>query len=482
VVFNEPLFLYAFLPIVLWGYVLSPRILRNVFLLAASLAFYAIGAGKHAAVLVGAIALNYAVARWMDGASVARGRLDGATRWWTDRRVALGVGIAINAGALLFFKYTPLLAPELGRALSWMGKSPLELPEVHAPLGISFFVFQGLAYLIDVYRREIPAEREPLRFALFTAFFPQLLAGPIARYSDLAPALSARPPAMDDLARGAERFVLGLAKNVLIARPLGAVADQIFGAQVADLRAPSAWLGLTSYALQIYFDFSSYSDMAIGLGRMFGFRLRENFDYPYVSSTVTEFWRRWHISLSSWFRDYLYIPLGGNRRGPWRTYFNLFVVFAVCGLWHGANWNFLFWGLWHGALLVAERVVLARVLARVPGVVGHAYALLAVLLGWVLFRTDSLANAQGFLLALVRGSPEGLTEVSRHLTTEFCLVLCAAGIGSTPWPRVLVRRFGEWAPRWVVVPTLLVGVFGLLLLASMRVASSAHTPFIYLRF
>lgn len=481
-VFNEPLFLYAFLPIVLWGYVLLPRVIQSAFLLAASLIFYAIGAGKHAAVLVGAMVVNYALARWMDGAGVVSGRLRRGTRWWTDRRLALAVGVAINVGALVFFKYTPLLAPELGRVLAWMGMSPLELPDVHAPLGISFFVFQGLAYLIDVYRREIPAERQPLRFALFTAFFPQLLAGPIARYSDLAPALSVRRLSADDLASGAERFVLGLGKNVLIARPLGAVADQIFGAPMTDLRAPSAWLGLVAYALQIYFDFSSYSDMAIGLGRMFGFRLRENFDYPYVSSTVTEFWRRWHISLSTWFRDYLYIPLGGNRRGPWRTYFNLFVVFAVCGLWHGANWNFFFWGLWHGSLLVAERISLARVLSHMPRALGHAYALLAVLLGWVLFRTDNLANAQGFLLALFRGSPEGLAEVSQHMTTEFCLVLCAAGIGSTKWPRVLVRRFGEWAPRWVVVPTLLIGVFGLLLLASMRVASSAHTPFIYLRF
>jgi alginate O-acetyltransferase complex protein AlgI len=482
VVFNEPLFLFAFLPIVLWGYVLSPRALRNTLLLAFSFAFYAVGEGKYAAVLLGSIVVNYAVARWMDGARVANGGTLGAPRWWADRRLALAVGITINIGALLFFKYTPLLAAELARVVSWMGMSPPQVPAVHVPLGISFFVFQGVGYLMDVYRREIPAEKGPLRFALFTALFPQLLAGPIARYSDLAQALSSRKLATDDLARGAERFIIGLAKNVLLASPAGTVANQIFGTQVSDLRAPSAWLGLTAYAVQIYFDFSSYSDMAIGLGRMFGFRLRENFDYPYVSSTVTEFWRRWHMSLSSWFRDYLYIPLGGNRRGPGRTYFNLFVVFAVCGLWHGANWNFLFWGLWHGFLLVTERALLARVLSRMPKVLGHAYTLLAVLIGWVFFRTDSLANAQGFLQALVRGSPAGLSEVSQYLTTEFCLVLCAAAIGSTPWPRSLVGRWSQTAPRWMVVPTLLVGVGGLLLLASMRVAVNTHSPFIYLRF
>jgi len=470
-VFSDPLFLFLFLPLLLAVYLVVRRPYRNGVLLAASLIFYASGEGWYAAVMLASVALNFAVGRALERTDPAR------------RRPVLVLGITGNLLALVAFKYLGFLVVELNRLLHALGLGVVEVPHVHLPLGISFFAFQGMAYLVDVYRGEIAAEKSPFRFALFKAFFPQLIAGPIVRYGHVARQLENRDITPLGLGRGTERFVVGLSKKVLLANPAGAVADQIFGLPGAELSTATAWLGLICYAVQIYFDFSGYSDMAIGLGRIFGFELRENFEHPYAASSVTSFWRRWHISLSTWFRDYLYIPLGGNQRGSARTYANLFIVFALCGLWHGASWNFLVWGLWHGTLLTVERAFLGRRLALAPALVGHVYTLLAVIIGWIPFRTETLGEATHYLGALFSAQPIAAAQpFGFYVNSELLLVLAVAAVASSPWPNRLLERGLGRAPAWAGAAGVLTGACVLLLLCGMKVAAGAYSPFIYFRF
>ncbi len=342
--FSAATFLFLFLPVLLLLYFLCPRRLRNLLLLTASLLFYVWGEKTYVFVLLASIAVNYTLGLWLDGLRTARGR-----------RLAIALAVFANLGLLATFKYAVFLLQNCNVALAALHLAPLPVPNIHLPLGISFFTFHALSYVIDVYRGEVRALKDPIAFALYISFFPQSIAGPIVRYSDLATQLVRRRFFRAGFAEGVRRFIFGLSKKMLIANTLALPADAIFGLPPEGLSAGLAWLGITCYTLQIYFDFSGYSDMAIGLARMFGFDFKENFNYPYVSRSVTEFWRRWHMSLSSWFRDYLYIPLGGNRRGTIHTYFNLLAVFFLCGLWHGASWAFVGWGLYHGGFLVLER-------------------------------------------------------------------------------------------------------------------------------
>ena len=306
---------------------------------------------------------------------------------------------------MIVFKYADFLVGNLNALLGPLRLAPLSLPGIALPIGISFFTFQALSYVIDVYRREVPVQRNPFDLGLYIALFPQLIAGPIVRYHDVARQLVERVVTRQGFAYGVERFVVGLGKKVLIANTLAVQADLIFAIPADQLTAPVAWFGLVCYTLQIYFDFSGYSDMAIGLGYMFGFRFLENFSHPYVAQSITEFWRRWHISLSTWFRDYLYVPLGGNRGSALRTYRNLVLVFFLCGLWHGASWSFVVWGLLHGFLLVIERMGLGRLMARWPRALRHAWTLFFVMIAWVFFRADSLPQARGIPSRDVRGLP-----------------------------------------------------------------------------
>jgi alginate O-acetyltransferase complex protein AlgI len=470
-VYSDPLFLFLYLPLLLAAYLASPLAVRNPLLLVASLGFYAVGEQQYTVVMLGSICLNYLFGRALDSDRFA------------NRLRMLWLGLALNLLGLLFFKYTNFLAGELNHLLKMLGQPGFNPPHIHLPLGISFFVFQGMSYLIDVYRREVPAERSLFRFALFKSLFPQLIAGPIVRYPDVAKQLHSRHLVLSEFTRGAERFIIGLGKKVLLANPTGAVADQVFALPNTELSTPIAWLGLVCYALQIYFDFSGYSDMAIGLGRCFGFTFRENFDYPYSAVTVTEFWRRWHLSLSTWFRDYLYIPLGGNRLGKTRTYVNLFIVFALCGLWHGASWNFLIWGLWHGSLLALERGALANPLARASRTMSAAYTLVAVGAGWVFFRAESLSQAVTWLATLGGlGDATGGQPFGYFWNTELALVLIAAGVGCTPWPKRAFRTLIDAGPPWLVQSSVLVGVATLLVVCGSRVAAGAYSPFIYFRF
>jgi alginate O-acetyltransferase complex protein AlgI len=411
--------------------------------------------------------------------------------------VVLGLAVAANLALIAVFKYANFLVDNVNVLLALLHLRPIVLAPVHLPLGISFFTFQALSYVVDVYRRDVSAQRSLLDFALYKTLFPQLIAGPIVRYRDVAAELSsARRVTLDAFAGGVRRFILGLAKKMLLANPLAVAADGVFGIPADGLTPGLAWLGIVCYSVQIYFDFSGYSDMAIGLGRMFGFRFPENFDYPYVSRSVSEFWRRWHLSLSRWFRDYLYIPLGGNRRGRARTDFNLLVVFLLCGLWHGASWNFILWGLMHGAFLIAERKGLGRRLETLWTPLRHAYLLMVVLVTWVFFRAATVRYALAYLSAMAGiATGTGIDHyLALYLNSELILALGVALVAALPvWPRLVRLRgpFLAWlggGPRLANAFSSTIDLLGvasqmvLLVACAAQLASGTHNPFIYFRF
>jgi alginate O-acetyltransferase complex protein AlgI len=394
------------------------------------------------------------------------------------------------------FKYANFFADNVNTLFLALGVDPLVVPRVLLPIGISFYTFHAISYIVDVYRGDAVAQKSPVHAALYLLLFPQLIAGPIIRYRDLADQLARRLVTSGDFAYGVRRFVIGLGKKVLVANVVAGPADQIFAMPFAQLSAGHAWLGLVCYTLQIYFDFSGYSDMAIGLGRMLGFRFPENFRWPYVARSVQKFWRRWHISLSTWFRDYLYVPLGGNRVSPARMYGNLVTVFFLCGLWHGASWNFVIWGVWHGTFLVIERVASNRRGRRERGAnqpfsassasfavaLRHLYTLAVVMIGWVFFRAETLAGAVAFLEALAGLSPAlpAPLTVQWYLTNDVLLALAAGAIGSTPWLPALAARLERVPfPARFVEPIALMAV---LVVSLMHVAARTYSPFIYFRF
>jgi alginate O-acetyltransferase complex protein AlgI len=475
-VFASPLFLFLFLPVTLAVCFALPRAWRNGVLLFASVAFYAWGEAKYLALVLGSVAFNW----WM-GLHIARANQSAA------RKSRLAFAIIGNLGALATFKYANFAVANVNTIAPIFALGPIAFDTIPLPLGISFFTFHAISYVIDVYKRNAAAQPSIPTFALYILLFPQLIAGPIIRFRDIAEQLVTHDARLADFAYGVRRFILGLGKKVLIANTLGATADRIFALPSTDLTTPLAWLGLVCYTLQIYFDFSGYSDMAIGLMRMFGFRILENFNYPYISRSVREFWRRWHISLSNWFRDYLYVPLGGNRRGKRRAYVNLVIVFVLCGLWHGASWPFVLWGLWHGAFLVAERAGLGRPLERHIWI-GHVYALVAVMGGWVLFRCDTLAHALDYYAALAGTTTADPLRMplAEHFDKLIATTLAIGIVFATPF----AREIGAWRDR--VATTSMRGSFVLLAdlswLALVLVASAAtlaagtYNPFIYFRF
>ncbi len=452
----------------------------NLCLLAASLLFYFWGEQKRISILFAAIGLNY-VAGWLLGPA---GPEAGPGRRWR-RRLILILAVAGNLGLLIYFKYLNFLAEvlaELGVALP--------LAAVALPLGISFFIFQAMSYTIDVYRGLVAPARDPVAFACYITMFPQLVAGPIVRYIDVARQLRQRELRLDRVAAGIQRFILGLAKKVLVANQVALFADKAFGAGADQVTFGVAWLGTLAYTLQIYFDFSGYSDMAIGLGRMFGFEFLENFNYPYISRSVQEFWRRWHISLSTWFRDYLYIPLGGNRGTPARTYFNLWLVFALCGFWHGASVNFLLWGMYHGLFLVLERVFRGRSFGG--HFLGHAYTLLVVMFGWVLFRADQWSQTLTFWKAMIGCGPvlSAGSEVWLWCGADVWLALLAGILLATPVVPAAIRRLeaglGRAAgpvPGAAIRTACRLAVILVLFLACVPLlVADTYNPFIYFRF
>jgi len=487
VLFTEPAFLFLFLPLLLALYFApasaSHGRYANWVLLAASVIFYAKGGGSFTWLMLASIAFNYYIA-----IAVA----DRRSRGW------LAFAVAANLVVLGVFKYANFFADNINTLFLALRVHPVVVPRVLLPIGISFFTFHAISYVVDVYRGDATAQKSPAHAALYLLLFPQLIAGPIIRYRDIADQLAERRVEIDDLASGIRRFVIGLAKKVLVANVVAGPADRVFAMPAAQLSARHAWLGLACYTLQIYFDFSGYSDMAIGLGRMFGFRFPENFRWPYIAATVQEFWRRWHISLSTWFRDYLYVPLGGNRTSPRRVYANLVIVFFLCGLWHGASWNFVIWGLWHGTFLAIERRF-GRRTGRTGGtdtagppialrVAAHAYTLTVVMVGWVFFRADTLAGSMAYLRALAGLSPALPTPftVRWYLTPELALGLAAGVVGSIPWVPALAARI-EAAPRrpelaWSMSALNTASLAALLVVSIMQMAARTYNPFIYFRF
>jgi alginate O-acetyltransferase complex protein AlgI len=483
VVFSSPIFLFGFLPIVLLVYFLSPKELKNTVLLVMSLFFYAWGELFYVGVMIVSILSNYVIGRLIHGSLEDKETPPRAT-------VYLAIGILINIGLLISFKYANFIADNINKALILFDVSTIDLDPIHLPLGISFFTFQALSYVVDVYRREVRAQRSICHLALYISLFSQLISGPILRYRDVSSQLVERRHSLTLFSSGVQRFIMGLAKKMLIANQLGEVADSVFSLSEPGLTMPLAWIGSLAYTLQIYFDFSGYSDMAIGLGRMFGFRFLENFNYPYIARSLREFWRRWHISLSAWFRDYVYILLGGSRVSTLRVYVNLLVVFVLVGIWHGASWNFLVWGLFHGFFLASERMGFSWVLSKLWRPLQHAYVMLAVIVSWVFFRAETVSKAIDYLGAMINLSNWQTTpfQFAQAVSNESILVFALGIVLSLPvytWFKSHLNMMpGKDSPGflWLVDIPKVVCLSGLLMLSVLKVAASTYNPFIYFRF
>ena len=468
-VFSSVTFLCIFFPIVFLLHAALPNGRpRNAVLILASILFYAYGEPVYVILLLISVLCNY-----LFGIGVAG----------SHRKMVLTFAVIVNIGLLFVFKYAGFFVKSLNMVLP--EGSALPVPRLSLPIGISFYTFQALSYVIDVYRGQTEVQRSFFRLLLYVSFFPQLIAGPIVKYHDIENEIRHRNATVDDIYTGLLRFSVGLGKKVLIANAMAYIADTVFAMPKDNVGLLASWVGAIAYLMQIYFDFSGYSDMAIGLGRMFGFHFLENFNYPYISGSIREFWRRWHISLSTWFRDYLYIPLGGNRKGKARTIFNKYVVFFCTGFWHGANWTFLVWGLFHGTLQMLEEKEWIPV-GRGWKVFNHIYALLMVTIGFVVFRADTLSQA-GYMIAAMFGfgaaNGFGFVKATALLSPYAILVLVCAVIGCTPLPRALAvrwqmsrsgRRLGDFAAMAMAL--------AILGLALMALASESYNPFIYFRF
>ena len=468
-VFSSTAFLFAFLPAALCVYFLCPKRhgLRNLVLLLFSLGFYGWGGWRLLPLLGYSILVNY-----LFGLLVAKEK---------RKKLRLTLAVILNLGLLFGYKYLGFATENLNRLFP-----ALPVLNIALPIGVSFYTFQGLSYVIDVYRGGAAAEKNPLNVALYIALFPQLVAGPIVRYTAVSAELRQRQESLFGVSEGLQRFLLGLGKKLLLANPMAELADAVFAQEAAYLSTGMAWLGVIAYSAQIYFDFSGYSDMAIGLGRVFGFHFPENFNYPYLADSVTDFWRRWHISLSSWFRDYVYIPLGGNRCGKWKQLRNLLLVWLLTGIWHGAAWNYLLWGLYYGVLLILEKFVFARVLERLPKAIKHIYALLLIFVGWLIFRASGGEQTGVFLKAMCFGAADGAwNRQATYLLLEYRWELCGAVLFSFPVLPALRRalekgktKAGEFVLTWGAgALALVVGA-----LSVLHLLASDFNPFIYFPF
>lgn len=465
-VFSSTVFLLIFLPVVAAVYFLCPRRARNTVLLLASLIFYGWGEPKYILIMLFSTVFDYTNARLI-GHFQDTGKHKAA-------KAVLIVDIVGNLGILGFFKYTDFAIDNINSLLH-AGIPALGLS---LPIGISFYTFQTMSYTIDVYRGIVKPQRNILNVGAYVTLFPQLIAGPIVQYKTVEHELMHRRESVFEASRGMQRFVVGLAKKVLIANQVGALWEQISAMSAPS--AATAWLGAIAFTFQIYFDFSGYSDMAIGLGHLFGFHFLENFEHPYESRTVTEFWRRWHISLSTWFREYVYIPLGGNRRGKARQILNLLIVWFLTGLWHGASWNFVLWGLYYAALLILEKLFLLRWLDKAPKWVGHVYTILAFILGWVLFAITDFGRLGQYFSAMFTAPFTDGTAL--YLLRSNAVLLLAAAIGCTTGPLRLWNRTADRLSDTAAVTLRTVGVTVLLLLSVAFLVGGSYNPFLYFRF
>ena len=462
-VFSSMVFMCIFLPVVFILHCILPGIrLKNALLLLASVLFYAYGEPVYIILLFVSTLLNYFCACLIESSKY--------------KKVILTLAVICNLGILIVFKYTDFI---LGTVNTLTGLH-LPLPQIRMPIGISFFTFQAMSYVIDVYRGTTKAQKNYAKVLLYISFFPQLIAGPIVKYHDIAQEIDNRTQSLEGVSLGIRRFSAGLCKKVLISNTMGLVADQLFGASAGNINAAGAWLGAISYMLQIYFDFSGYSDMAIGLGWMFGFHFKENFNYPYISGSIREFWRRWHISLSGWFLEYLYIPLGGNRKGKFRTVVNKMIVFLCTGIWHGAAVNFLFWGIYHGCFLMLEEYVpwIGRKGSKLKAVFQHIYALLVVCIGFVFFRADTMSQGLFWIKEMFTGFTWNAAAMSfavQQITPVFLVTLAGALIACCPVIKTVNNK--KWYAPFAYVCSLLG-----LVVCMLSLASGTYNPFNYFRF
>lgn len=463
-VFSSMVFMCVFLPAVFVLHCILPGIrAKNALLLLASVLFYAYGEPVYIILLFISTLLNYFCACGID-------------RFQNHRKGILVLAVICNLGILIVFKYTDFI---LGMVNSVTGLH-LPLPQIRMPIGISFFTFQAMSYVIDVYRETTKAQKNYAKVLLYISFFPQLIAGPIVKYHDVAAEIDQRTVTLDGVALGIRRFSAGLCKKVLLANTLGLVADNLFGASAGSINGAGAWLGAISYMLQIYFDFSGYSDMAIGLGWMFGFHFKENFNYPYISGTIREFWRRWHMSLSGWFLEYLYIPLGGNRKGKFRTVVNKMIVFLCTGIWHGAAVNFLFWGVYHGFFLMLEEYIpwIGKKGSAVKSFFQHVYALLVVCIGFVFFRAETMAQGCFWVRKMFTDfgwNAGAMSFALQQMTPVFLVTLAGALIACCPVKKLISEK------KWYGPVAYVCSLTGLVI-CILSLASGTYNPFIYFRF
>lgn len=476
-VFSSNIFLFLFLPLVIFCHFLIPvRLIkvRNLFLLATSLIFYGFGEVIYFWLLLFSISGNYVFGIW-----ICNSQNNFINK--ISKKIKISIALIFNLTLLLYFKYAGFVVENL--AFLGVEFSKNLLPK-HLPIGISFFTFHAISYLIDIYRKKSKAQRNILTLALYISFFPQLVAGPIVRYNFIEKYLFRRRQNWFFISYGIRRFIIGLGKKIIIANPLGEVADAIFSSSISEIDTKIAWIGIICYSLQIYFDFSGYSDMAVGLARIFGFRFPENFNYPYIAKSIKEFWRRWHISLSTWFRDYVYIPLGGNKVVIWRQYFNLILVFFLCGLWHGASWNFIVWGLFHGFFLVFERFkIVDFALKKLPKILQHFYMIFVIMIGWVFFRSVDLTSSFQYLSKMfIFNNHDNISfDILKLLNSNFTIMIFIISLISfSPFVKnisVKIMRKNK----------IFIAIFDLFLLltlifSAIRLSALTHNPFIYFQF
>lgn len=471
--FSSLIFLFVFLPMVLFIYYCAPKKLKNLVLLIFSLFFYGYGEPKSLFVMLLSIIMNYVF-----GLLVDRYRSSKSKAYTILTLTAIG-----NLAVIGYYKYTDFFIENFNAIFG------LSVPLLHIimPIGISFFTFQGMSYVIDVYREHGKAQKNPLNVALYISLFPQLIAGPIVRYETVAEQINERHVDIDKFTMGIERFILGLSKKVLIANSMGLIADEVFAISTPQLSVLLAWVGVLAYTAQIYFDFSGYSDMAIGLGRMFGFEFLENFNYPYVAKSITDFWRRWHISLSTWFRDYVYIPLGGNRVSQGKLIRNILLVWLLTGFWHGAAWNFIAWGLYFGLLLMLEKFVIGNYLKKLWRPLQHIYALLFIILGWLLFRAETLSYAIDYFVVMFGLSGQQIiSSQALYYIFEYKVEFIIATIVAMPVYPLLQEKLVNMKNKtlsitinYYVKHFILIALVGICI---MYLINSTFNPFIYFRF
>lgn len=481
-VFSSISFLIYFLPVVICLYYLAPSGVRNVVLLVTSLFFYAWGEPIYVFLMLFSIVFNYCFGILLDKFIKAESQM-------IKPKAIIAINIVVNLGILGFFKYADFFVSNVNFLLG-TNISATELP---LPIGISFYTFQAMSYIVDLYRRKVQVQKNIINFGTYVALFPQLIAGPIVRFNSIEKQLVKRNVNMEMFASGVQRFVIGMGKKVLLANNIGLLWENVINTNSAEMSICTAWLGAIAFTLQIYFDFSGYSDMAIGLGKMFGFHFLENFDYPYMSKSITEFWRRWHISLGSWFKEYVYIPLGGNRHGIKRQMTNIFIVWALTGLWHGASWNFIIWGIYFAILLVIEKLILGSVLKklqeryRVLGtVIVHIYTMLLVTISWVIFAVDDLSLIKAYMTSLIGlQNIDIINSYTGYLLSGnwILIVICTIGVTNVPiklWRKIKNDMLQEKLLVRAIVENL--GLLLLLIVSIGYIVASTYNPFLYFRF